>query len=99
MKLLLIIMITITSSCAKKENISDDVFITIYNECRAEIKVYNISDGRQCLNDMYDCEHVSFLPIRLEPGTYNLRAETFQGRIAEKQFTKTRASHNVEITF
>jgi hypothetical protein len=29
---------------------------------------------------------------------YNLRAEIFQGRITEKQFTKTSASQNVDIT-
>jgi hypothetical protein len=99
MKLLLLILIAITSSCAKEENVSDDVFVTVYNECRAEIKVFDTTDGHQCLNDMYDCEHVSFLPIRLEPGTYNLRAETSQGRIAEKQFTKTRASQSIDIFF
>ena len=92
-------MIAITSSCSKEEELSDDVFITIYNECRAEIKVYQMSDGRQCLNDVYDCDHVSVLPIRLPAGSYNLRAETSQGRIVEKQFTKTHASQNVEITF
>jgi hypothetical protein len=99
MKLLLLIMIAITSSCTKEENVSDDVFVTVYNECRAEIKVFDMTDGRQCLNDMYDCEHVSFLPIRLPSGRYKLRAETFQGRIAEKQFTKTRASQSIDIFF
>jgi hypothetical protein len=99
MKLLLIILIAITSSCAKEGNVSDDVFVTVYNECRAEIKVFDMTDGHQCLNDMYDCEHVPFLPIRLEPGTYNLRAETSQGRIAEKQFTKGLASQSIDIFF
>jgi hypothetical protein len=99
MKPLLLIMIFITSSCAKEENISDDVFITVYNECRAEIKVFEVTDGRQCLNDMFDCEHVSSLPVRLQSGSYILRAETSQGRTVEKQFTKTRASYTIDIFF
>ena len=92
-------MITIIPSCIKEESISNDVFIAIYNECRAQIKVYRIDDGRQCLRDMYDCSYVSFLHIQLPPGRYKLRAETYQGHVAEKKFTKTNASQNVEITF
>ena len=92
-------MITIIPSCTKEEDISNDVFITIYNECRAQIKVYKIEHGRQCLSDMYDCSYVSFLSIQLLPGRYMLRVETYQGHVAEKKFTKKNGSQNVEITF
>ena len=70
---------TITTSCMK-EKTSNDVYITIYNECRAQIKIYDITESRQYLSDMYDCSYVSFLPILLKPGKYKIIAETFEGK-------------------
>ena len=89
---------TITTSCMK-EKTSDDVYITIYNECRAQIKIYDITESRQYLSDMYDCSYVSFLPIRLKPGKYKIVAETFQGKPAERVFTKSDFSRDVTIEF
>lgn len=99
MKTLIFIAIIFLSSCTKEEEVSDDVFVTVFNECSAEIKLFKISDGEQCLSDMYDCNYINFLPIDLPPGEYKLRAETLQGRVAETQFIKGSVAKSVDIEF
>jgi len=37
---------------------SDEVLLTITNECRAQIKLYEFDSRRQFLSDVYDCSYV-----------------------------------------
>jgi hypothetical protein len=88
----------ITAS-STKEKTSDDVFITIHNECRAQIKIYEISQSKQYLYGIYDCSCTLSSPIHLKPGKYKIVVETFQGKTAERAFTKTMFSEDVTIEF
>lgn len=95
-----IITSAVFQSCMKADlKDSNDVFVTVYNECQAEIKVFKTNDGERFLSDMYDCNYINFLPIKLPPGEYLIRATTYQGRVAETQFTKERRSKSVDINF
>ena len=87
------------SSCTKSDVASPEVNITILNECRAQIKIYDISDSRQYLNEIYDCSYISFLQLKLAPGKYKLVAETYQGRTVKKEFTKTYLAMDITIEF
>gem|GEM_PF-1967918 len=100
MKLLFLIMITI-SSCQKQEPqiTSDEVLFSITNECRARIKFYNVIDGQQYLSEIFDCSYVSFIALHVEPGKYKVKAETASGRSAEKIFTKGKFSQELNIEF
>jgi len=90
----------IISSCMKEEpRTSDEVLVSITNECRATIKLYNYDDGRQYLSDIFDCSYVSMIAINVKPGRYKVRAESFSGRSAEKIFTKTKYSQELNIEF
>ena len=90
---------TVSISCTKEERESQDVFVTILNECRAQIKIYSLDGSRCLLTDMYDCSYVSFLPLRLQKGSYKIKAETFQGKTASKTFTKSNQSQYITIEF
>jgi len=88
----------ITAS-STKEKTSDDVFITIRNECRAQIKIYEISQSKQYLYGIYDCSCTLLASIHLKPGKYKIVVETFQGKTAHRAFTKTMFSEDVTIEF
>ena len=92
-------IMTVSISCTKEERESQDVFITILNECRAQIKIYDVDETRCYLTDTYDCSYKSFLPLRLQKGSYKITAETFQGRKASKKFTKSNQSQSIIIEF
>lgn len=88
------------SACAKTElKPSDEVFIGITNECRCKISIFNCDTGRQFLHDIFDCNYISILAIKLPPGKYKLKAENFQGRIVCKSFTKSRYLKEIDIEF
>lgn len=91
----------IISSCTKQDpqKISNEVLLSITNECRARIKFYNVTDGRQYLSDMFDCSYVSLIELHVEPGKYKVKAETASGRSAEKLFTKGKFSQELNIEF
>ena len=61
--------------------------------------MFKITDRQQYLSDMYDCNYINFLPIKLPSGEYKIRATTSLGRVAETQFTKERGSKSVDINF
>jgi hypothetical protein len=102
MQKLLIMLITVTSlaACKKEEQrTSDEVLVSITNECRAQIKLYNYEDGRQYLSDIFDCSYVSILPIKVKPGKYKIKAETYQGKSVTKTFTKGVYAQTLDIEF
>ncbi len=94
----LIIMILLVSCSKGQEKISDEVLLTITSECRCTIKVYNMDD-RQYLSDIYDCNYIKILPLKMERGTYKIKAENFQGKIINKIFTKGIYSQQLNIEF
>ena len=72
-----------------KEKVSDEVAITVLNECTATIYLYNNDTGSQYSKDIFDCEYVSVLRIKVAAGTYKVKAETSQGKTVAKTFTKS----------
>jgi len=99
---LLVMLIAIASApgCVKQEPaISDEVILSIANECRATIKLYNYDSGKQYLSDMFDCSYVSILALKIQPGKYKVKAETFRGKVVEKIFTKGPYAQDLYIEF
>lgn len=94
----LFIMIILVSCSKQQQRISDEVLLTITNECRCTIKIYNLDD-RQYLSDMYDCNYIKVLPLKMERGTYKIKAENYQGKIVTKTFTKGIYSQELNIEF
>jgi hypothetical protein len=100
-KPLIIIAMTITilSGCGKSEQTpSNEVLISITNKCRARIKVYDMNDT-QTIHDIFDCSYVSILPIKVKPGKYKIKAETYQGKSVTKTFTKGVYAQTLDIEF
>ncbi|RNI39865.1 hypothetical protein EFY79_00755 [Hanamia caeni] len=99
MKKIIIMAITTTivfQSCMKPElKFSDGVLVSITNECRARIFLYNYDTGKQSLSDIFDCSYVSMIAKKVRPGTYKVKAETFQG----KTFTKRVYAQTLDIEF
>lgn len=90
----------IFSGCTKEEPpISNEVLLSLTNQCVATIKFYNVSDGKQALSDIFDCNYVAVLSVQLKPGTYRVVAENSFGRSAEVVFTKTKFFQELNIEF
>jgi len=83
----------------KEQKISDEVLVSITNECRARIFLYNCDTGNQYLQDMFDCSYVSMIAIKVVPGKYKVKAETFAGKSVSKTFTKGPYAQTLEIEF
>jgi hypothetical protein len=97
-KLFLIMMIL--SSCMKQNlRPSDEVLVSITNECRARIYLYNYDTGNQYLSDIFDCSYVSMIALKVKPGTYKVKAETYQGKTVTKTFTKGPYAQTLDIEF
>ena len=95
-----IITTTVLQSCMKADlKVSDEVLVSITNECRARIYLYNYDTGRQYLSDMYDCSYVSMIAIKVKPGTYKVKAETYQGKSVTKTFKKGAYAQTLDIEF
>ena len=65
-----------------------EVLLTITNEYRAQIKLYEFDSGRHYLSDMFDCSYLHLIALKVKRGKYRIKAETFQGKIDSKTFTK-----------
>ncbi|HUZ60093.1 MAG TPA: hypothetical protein VMU83_15070 [Hanamia sp.] len=90
----------ILSGCKKAEpKVSNDVLVSITNECRARIYLYNYDTGRQYLSDMFDCSYVSMIAIKVVPGKYKVKAETYQGKTVTKTFKKGVYAQTLDIEF
>jgi hypothetical protein len=94
----LLIMILLVSCSKNEQKISDEVLLTVTSECRCTVKIYNIDD-RQYLSDVYDCSYQKILPLKMERGTYKIKAENFQGKVVTKNFTKGIYSQELNIEF
>jgi len=95
-----IITTTVLQSCMKEDlKVSDEVLVSITNECRARIYLYNYDTGRQYLEDMFDCSYVSMIAIKVAPGTYKVKAETYQGKKVTKTFKKGAYAQTLNIEF
>ena len=68
-------------------------------ECRAQIKLYEFNSGRQYLNDMFDCSYVQMIAIKVKPGKFPIKAETYQGKEVSKTFTKGPYGEFFDIEF
>ena len=97
MKILIAVMLLI--SCSKEnQRMSDEVLLTVTSECNCYIKVYRL-DGSQYLSSIFDCEYIQILPLKIETGTYTIKAATPQGKQVIKEFTKGNYSQNLNIEF
>jgi hypothetical protein len=98
MKKLIVIMLLVCSCTKAKEKVSDEVVITVLNQCTATIYFYD-ANGDQYTKDIFDCEYVSVLRIKVAPGTYTVKAETSQGKTVTKTFTKSVYAETLDIEF
>jgi hypothetical protein len=86
----LIAIFLLLSSCIKTgEKVSDEVLVTVLNERTTTITFYNNDTGQQVPKDIFDCEYVSVLRVKIPPGTYTVKAETSTGKTVTKTFTKS----------
>ena len=86
-------------SCTKEnQKFSDEVLLTVTSECNCSIKVYKM-DSSQYLSTTYDCEYIHILPLKIESGTYTIKAATPQGKDVNKLFTKGNYSQELNIEF
>ena len=86
-------------SCTKEnQKFSDEVLLTVTSECNCSIKVYKI-DSSQYLSTTYDCEYIHILPLKIESGTYTIKAATPQGKQVNKVFTKGNFRQQLNIEF
>ena len=97
MKILIAVILLI--SCSKEnQRMSDEVLLTVTSECNCSIKVYKM-DSSQYLSTTYDCEYVHILPLKIESGTYTIKAATPQGKQVNKVFTKGNFRQQLNIEF
>ena len=102
MKKAIIMFITASSlfNCEKiEQRTSDEVLLSITNECRAQIRLYEFDSGRQYLNGIFDCSYVKMIAIKVKPGKYRIKAETYQGKSVTKTFTKGPYAQSLDIEF
>ena len=86
-------------SCTKEnQKFSDEVLLTVTSECNCSIKVYKM-DSSQYLSTTFDCEYIHILPLKIESGTYTIKAATPQGKQVNKLFTKGNYSQGLNIEF
>ena len=78
---------------------SDEVLITVTNECSCSIKFYNYDDESHYLSDDFDCNYASILPIKVKRGKYKIKAENYHGKTVTKEFTKGLYSQEIDIEF
>ena len=82
-----------------KEKVSDEVRVSVLNECTATIYLYNNHTGAQYSKVIFDCEYVSTLRIKVTPGTYKVKAESLQRKTVTKTFTKSIYAEALDIEF
>ncbi|MDE3182805.1 MAG: hypothetical protein KGM16_05240 [Bacteroidota bacterium] len=96
----LLLAIILFSGCMKaKEKVSDEVLVSVLNQCTATIYLYNNHTGAQYSKDIFDCEYVSVLRIKVAPGTYKVKAETSQRKTVTETFTKSVYAERLDIEF
>ena len=91
-------MLLICSCTKAKEKVSDEVTVSVLNQCTATITFYD-TNGLQYTKDIFDCEYVSVLRIKVAPGTYTVKAETLEGKSVTKTFTKSVYAGKLDIEF
>jgi len=79
--------------------VSDEVLVSTTNECRARIFLYNNDTGGQYLEDIFDCSYVSMIALKVAPGKYKVKAETYQGKTVTKTFKKGVYAQTLDIEF
>ena len=45
------------------------------------------------------CSYVHLIALKVKPGKYRIKAETYQGKIVSKTFTKGPYAQNLDIEF
>jgi hypothetical protein len=98
MKKLLVIMLLVCSCTKAKEKVSDEVRVTVLNECTATITFYDTT-RHQYTKGIFDCEYFSVLRMKVAPGIYTVKAVTLQGKTVTKTFTKSVYAETLDIEF
>lgn len=93
------LILLILFSCTKEPRVSDEVIVTVTNECSARIFFYHYDTNEQYLSDIFDCNYVSMIAIKAKPGTYKVKAETSRGKTVTKTFIKTRYAQTLDFEF
>ena len=94
-----LIALILLFSCTKVEpRFSDEVLLTVTNECHCSVKFYR-TDTSQYLSTTYDCEYVNILPLQIESGAYRIKAETSRGKKVNTLYTKGKYSQELNIEF
>jgi hypothetical protein len=97
MKKLLILILLV--SCSKYElSPSDEVLLTVINECRCDVEVSSLDETRS-IKYLYDCAEEKVLHLKMERGTYKIKSENFTGQVVIDTFTKGNYSQNLNIEF
>ncbi len=94
-----LITLLLLFSCTKeKQQMSDEVLLTVTSECNCSVKLFQM-DGSQYLSTKYDCQYIHILPLQVASGTYTIKVETPQGKQINQPFTKGNYSQNLNIEF
>lgn len=97
-KLLIMAAIILTAAeCTKEQKASDEVRITLTNECRCKVKIYKQDSAY--LSDVFDCDYISILSIRMAKGNYVVKADNYRGKKKEIKFIKGLYQQNLDIEF
>jgi hypothetical protein len=88
----------ILSRCMKEDQkVSDEVLLSVTNEYQAKIYLYDSNTESQYLSDIFDCEYVSKIALKVKPGTYTVKAENPHGKTVTKTFTKGVYAQTLDI--
>jgi len=95
----LIVLILIISGCIKdRQQVSDEVTVSVLNQCTATRYFYD-NTGAQYAKDIFDCNYVTVLTMKIAPGTYTIKAETLEGKSVTKTFKKGLYGQSLVIEF
>ena len=95
----LIVLILIISGCIKdRQQVSDEVTVSVLNQCTATLYFYD-NTGAQYAKDIFDCNYVTVLRMKIAPGTYTVKAETTLGKTVTKTFMKSVYAETLDIEF
>ena len=94
-KFLLVLSITACTKTSPQN--SDEVLLTVTNECLCRISFYQ--NGDIITTVLFDCEYVRVISLRIPAGDYSIIAESYDGRKKEISFEKKSNSQTLDIEF
>lgn len=77
---------------------TNEVEITVENECYCKITFYKAQDSAFVTSDYWDCTETKALYLQIRPGDYRVKAENSFKKV-EKPFTKDLYNSSLSIEF